>query len=93
MEGMVGPKANNDILIPRSILKKNELRAREFAQMQLNHKDGVHNILDTYEEFEELNGHGPDHQLSPREGVVGRHLDADGPILSPKTFNANYLEN
>lgn len=38
-------------------------------------------------------GHGPDHQISPREGVVGRHLDIDGPILSPKTYNANYLEN
>ncbi len=35
---------------------------------------------------------GPD-QIAPNEAVVGKHLDKGGPMLSPRTFNQNYLEN
>ena len=31
-------------------------------------------------------------EINPNEGIVGRQLDVNGPILSPKTFNQNYLE-
>ena len=72
---------NNDILIPRSILKKNEAPKRYGGEKE------------DFDEFEELLGPaGPD-QIAPNEAVLGRHLDKDGPMLSPRTFNQNYLEN
>ena len=74
-------KVNNDILIPRSILKKNEAPKR----YQTDKED--------FDEFEELLGPaGPD-QIAPNEAVLGKHLDKVGPMLSPRTFNQNYLEN
>ena len=46
-----------------------------------------------FDEFEELLGPaGPD-QIAANEAVLGKHLDKDGPMLSPRTFNQNYLEN
>jgi len=72
---------NNDILIPRSILKKNEPPKRYQPEKE------------DFDEFDELLGPaGPD-QIAPNEAVIGRHLDKDGPMLSPRTFNQNYLEN
>ena len=76
------PKVNNDILIPRSILKKNEFGLKDKQRMR-----------DELEEFEELLGQGDENQISNTEGIVGKHLDTNGPVLSPKTFNRNYLEN
>lgn len=58
----------------------------------MKEKDGINAQPDVFEEFNELIGQGVDHQISPREGVVGRQLDPEGPILSPRTFNQNYLE-
>ena len=77
-------KVNNDILIPRSILKKNEVGPREYLK-QMESQDFV-------AEFEDLIGHGTESQVSPSEGIVGRQLNVRGPILSPKTFDPNYLE-
>jgi len=77
-------KVNNDILIPRSILKRNEVGPREVYKDQPQ--------ADELDEFEELVG-GAEMQIAPQEGVVGRQLDLNGPILSPKTFNHNYLAN
>ena len=77
-------KVNNDILIPRSILKKNEVGPREYIRQQ--------EAQDFVAEFDEIVGQGVDSQVSPTEGIVGRQLDTKGPILSPKTFDPNYLE-
>ena len=85
------PKVNNDVLIPRSILKKSEVGPRDYAKMRL--KDELPQLSDSEELEDFLAGKNVEHQISPREGVVGRKLDVAGPILSPRTFNQNYLEN
>ena len=77
-------KYNNDVLIPRSILKRNEVNRRDIYD-----KD----IADDLKEFDDLIGQGAELEIDPNEGIVGRHLDTKGPILSPKTFNQNYLQN
>lgn len=64
---------NNDILIPRSILKKNEVAQYK----RLAEGD------DEMEEFEAYGSAADD--LAPKEAVVGRQLK--GPLLSPKTFS------
>ena len=77
-------KFNNDVLIPRSILKRNEINRRELYDRE---------VVDDLKEFDEIIGQGTELEIDPNEGIVGRHLDLNGPILSPKTFNQNYLQN
>ena len=76
-------KVNNDVLIPRSILKKNDANRKD-----LFYKD----IPDDLGEFDDLIAQGAELEINPNEGIVGRQLDVKGPILSPKTFNQDYLE-
>ena len=57
-------KFNNDILIPRSILKKNELGPRDLARTQ--------ELTDTLSEYDGLIAQGIDTQVSPSECLVGR---------------------
>jgi hypothetical protein len=58
--GELEAKCNNDILIPRSILKKNEVpQYKENAELQ-----------DDYEELEAY-GSGAD-DVAPNEAVIGR---------------------
>ena len=62
-------------MIPRSILKKNEPPRRSQPEKE------------DFDDFEELLGPaGPD-QIAPNEAVIGRHIEKDGPMLSPRTFN------
>ena len=75
-------KVNNDVLIPRSILKRNDVNRRDMFEQEM---------ADDLGEYDELVGQGADLEIDPNEGIVGRHLDLNGPILSPKTFNQNYL--
>jgi hypothetical protein len=63
-------------------LKKNEFGLKDRQRLR-----------DELEEFEELLGQGDENQISSTEGIVGKHLDTNGPVLSPKNFNRNYLEN
>jgi hypothetical protein len=72
--GELESKMNNDILIPRSILKKNEVP---------QYKRGLNDNEDDLEEFE-LNVTGAE-DIAQNEAVVGRQLR--GPLLSPKTFS------
>jgi|TARA_B110001450_G_C17367897_1_gene378413 hypothetical protein len=72
-------KVNNDILIPRSILKRNEAGIA---------KKGNKDNLD---EFDELLNEAE--QLASKEAVVGKQIDMNGPIVSPRTYNQNYLRN
>ena len=72
-------KVNNDILIPRSILKRNEA-----GIAKKNNQDNI-------DEFDELLNDAE--QLASKEAVVGKHIDMDGPIVSPRTYNQNYLKN
>lgn len=72
-------KVNNDILIPRSILKRNEA-----GQNKKSNKDNL-------DEFEELLNEAE--QLASKEAVVGKQIDKNGPIISPRTYNQNYLRN
>ena len=76
---MMAGKVNNDILIPRSILKRNE-----GGQSKKANKDNL-------DEFEELLNEAE--QLASNEAVVGKQIDANGPIISPRTYNQNYLRN
>lgn len=39
------------------------------------------------QKFDEIVGQGVDQEIHPNEGLVGRHLDLEGPILSPRTYN------
>lgn len=72
-------KVNNDILIPRSILKKNEVP---------QYKRGLDDLEDELDEFD---AYGSGAEDIAHEAVVGRQLK--GPLLSPKTFSQNFLEN
>ena len=72
-------KVNNDILIPRSILKRNE--------GGLPKKNNQENL----DEFDELLNDAE--QLASKEAVVGKGIDMNGPIVSPRTYNQNYLQN
>jgi hypothetical protein len=73
-------KVNNDILIPRSILKKNEVP---------QYKRGPDDVEDELDEFDAYGSGAED--IAHNEAVVGRQLK--GPLLSPKTFSQNFLEN
>lgn len=77
-------KFNNDILIPRSILKKNEVGPRDLTKMPES--------ADFLTEYDAIINHGIETNVSASEGVVGRQLDVNGPLLSPKKFDQNYLE-
>lgn len=77
-------KFNNDILIPRSILKKNELGPRDLLK--------ANESGDFLSEYDAIVSQGIESQVTPSDGVIGRQLDINGPILSPKTFDPNYLE-
>ena len=72
-------KVNNDILIPRSILKRNEA-----GLTKKGNKDNL-------DEFDELLNEAE--QLASKEAVVGKQIDMNGPIVSPRTYNQNYLRN
>jgi predicted secreted acid phosphatase len=66
-------KVNNDILIPRSILKRNEAGiAKKTAG-------------DNLDDFDELLNDAE--QLASKEAVVGKQIDMNGPIVSPRTYN------
>ena len=67
---------NNDILIPRSILKRNEMPPK--PQVDLD-------------DFEELLNDAE--QIATKEAIVGKQIDMNGPMISPRLFNQNYLEN
>lgn len=67
---------NNDILIPRSILKRNELPPKPPVEL---------------DDFDELLNDAE--QLAAKEAVIGRQIDMNGPMISPRLFNQNYLEN
>jgi len=67
---------NNDILIPRSILKRNELPPKHPVEL---------------DDFDELLNDAE--QLAAKEAIVGRQIDMNGPMISPKLFTQNYLEN
>jgi hypothetical protein len=69
-------KCNNDILIPRSILKRNELPPK--PQEELDFFDELLNDAE---------------QLAPKEAIVGKQIDMNGPMISPRLFSQNYLEN
>ncbi len=75
---MHNAKIYNDILIPRSILKKNEGEPRRKG------RDG-----DTFDDLLS----GADQLIDPSEAVIGRGLEIDGPILSPRAHHQNYLQN
>lgn len=81
MEGEAPFKINNDILIPRSILKKHDAPKRYMAEKE------------DLDDFEELLGTSNLDQININETVVGKHLDKDGPMLSPKTYSHNFLQN
>ncbi len=78
--GLVG-KVNNDILIPRSILKKSEYPKKLNNDYEVDYLNEFENLINGNE------------QLLPKEAVVGKHVDLNGSILSPKVFGQNYLEN
>ena len=69
-------KCNNDILIPRSILKRNDLPPKPPVEL---------------DDFEELLNDAE--QLAANESIVGRGVDMNGPLISPRLMNQNYLEN
>jgi hypothetical protein len=69
-------KMNNDILIPRSILKRNELPLKPAVEL---------------DDFDELLNDAE--QLAVKETIIGRQIDVNGPMISPKLFTQNYLEN
>lgn len=69
-------KCNNDILIPRSILKRNE---------------GVPKPPVELDDFDELLNDAE--QLAAKESIVGKGVDMNGPLVSPRLVNQNYLEN
>ena len=68
-------KCNNDILIPRSILKRNELPPKDLAEI---------------DDFEELLNDAE--QLASKETIIGKQINMNGPMLSPRLFSQNYLE-
>lgn len=57
-------KFNNDILIPRSILKKNEVGPRDLARTQ--------EVTDTLSEYDDLIAQGIESQVAADECLVGR---------------------
>lgn len=71
------------MLIPRSILKKNEYNRKDLYTRE---------VPDDIGEFDEIVAQGAELDIDPNEGIVGRQLDPQGPILSPKTFNQDYLQ-
>lgn len=73
-------KFNNDILIPRSILKRNEPVDRKPKKAA----EGL--------DLDELLKHAED-TLPANETLTGKQLEVGGPILSPKNYNQNYLEH
>lgn len=68
-------KFNNDILIPRSILKRNEPVERKTKK-----------VADQGLDLDELLKHAED-TLPANETLTGKQLEVGGPILSPKNYN------
>ena len=66
-------KVNNDILIPRSILKRNEAGIAKKTKGE------------NLDDFDELLNDAE--QLASKEAVVGKQIDMNGPIVSPRTYN------
>lgn len=74
-------KVNNDILIPRSILKRNNHPAARPRQ------DGAQfDLVDELEDIDNAN-------LLYNEAVVGRQLDANAPLLRPRLGLHDNLES
>ena len=69
-------KCNNDILIPRSILKRNELPPKNPVEL---------------DDFDELLNDAE--QLATKEFIVGKGVDMNGPLVSPRLNGSNNLEN
>ena len=67
-------KFNNDIRIPRSILKRNE-------PVEKKPKKAAEGL-----DLDELLKHAED-TLPANETLTGKQLEVGGPILSPKNYN------